>query len=163
MRSLNLIRNYYFFVMIVLSFSVLSSAYIMEYFYDLPPCKLCIYQRIPYFFILLVSIFSIFLKDKKIPFYFIFFLFLSSASISLFHSLVERGIVNFDVGCTSTPVAFDNIDDLRAHLDTVPLTKCDEIIFSLFGLSLANINFLISLFFIFLNLYFTFSKDEKRY
>ncbi len=163
MKILNLFRGYYFFVVIIFSLLILSSVYVMEYFYDLPPCKLCVYQRIPYFLILIFSIFSIFLKDKKIPFYFIFFFFLSSASISLFHSLVERGILSFDSGCTSNTGSFDSIDDLREHLEIVPITKCDEIVFSFLGLSLANINFIISLFFIFLNLYFTFSKDEKSY
>ena len=162
MKIMRFIRSYYFFVTMILSFLILSSAYIMEYFYNLPPCKLCVYQRIPYFLIFIVSIISIFFEDKQIPFYFIFLFFLSSASISLFHSLVERGFVIFDSGCSSNVGSFENIDDLRAHLDLVPLTKCDEIVFSFFGFSLANINFIISLLFIFLNLYFTFNRNEKR-
>lgn len=162
MKALNFLKRYYFFLTLITSFFVIISAYILEFFYNFPPCKLCIYQRIPYFFIFVVSIISIFFLDKRIIFYFIFFLFLSSASISLFHSLVERGLVDFDVGCTSTTDSFENIEDLRLHLEQVPLTKCDEIIFSFLGLSLANINFMISLLFIFLNLCFTFIPNEKK-
>ena len=51
---------------------------------------------------------------------------------------------------------FESIEDLRNHLDSVALTKCDEIIFSVMGLSLANINSLISLSLVLLNIYFIF-------
>ena len=74
--------------------------------------------------------------------------------ISLFHSLVERGVVEYESGCTSSVSNFESIEDLRIHLEGVPLTKCDEILFSVMGLSLANINSIISLILVFLNIYF---------
>ena len=49
---------------------------------------------------------------------------------------------------------FDSIEDLRTHLESVALTKCDEIIFSILGLSLANINSLISFSLVLFNIYF---------
>jgi len=77
-----------------------------------------------------------------------------SMIVSFYHSLVERGLINFEMGCTSMNQDFSNIDDLKKYLDEVPITKCDEILFSVFGLSLANINFLISFLINLLNLYF---------
>tara|TARA_Y100001960_G_C14661467_1_gene821065 strand:+ start:518 stop:781 length:264 start_codon:yes stop_codon:yes gene_type:complete len=77
-----------------------------------------------------------------------------SMIVSFYHSLVERGLINFEIGCTSMNQDFSNIDDLKKYLDEVPIAKCDEILFSVFGLSLANINFLISFLINLLNLYF---------
>ena len=67
---------------------------------------------------------------------------------------MERGIVEYSSGCTSSVGNFESIEDLRMHLDSVPLTKCDEILFSVMGFSLANINTIISLSLVLFNIYF---------
>ena len=147
-------KKYYFLLMFIVSLFVILGAYILEYIYNFPPCKLCIYQRIPYFLIFFICIISFFVKYKNIYFYSTFFLLFSSFLIALFHSLVERGIIEYESGCTSSVSNFESIDDLRIHLEGVPLTKCDEILFSVMGLSLANINSIISLILVLLNIYF---------
>ena len=53
--------------------------------------------------------------------------------------------MSYDIGCTSTNMDFENIEDLRNFLEEVPITKCDEISFSIYGLSLANLNLIISI------------------
>ena len=148
------IKKYYFGLVFTISLVIISGAYILEFFYNFPPCELCIYQRIPYFFILFICIVSFFMEYKNIHFYSIFFLFFTSFLISSFHSLVERGIVEYSSACTSSVENFENIEDLRMHLDSVPLTKCDEILFSVMGFSLANINTIISLSLVLFNIYF---------
>ena len=147
-------KKYYFLLMFIVSLFVILGAYILEYIYNFPPCKLCIYQRIPYFLIFFICIISFFVKYKNIYFYSTFFLLFSSFLIALFHSLVERGVVEYESGCTSSVSNFESIEDLRIHLEDVPLTKCDEILFSVMGLSLANINSIISLILVLLNIYF---------
>ncbi len=149
-----IIKKYYFVLVFTLSLMIISGAYILEFFYNFPPCELCIYQRIPYFFILFICIISFFMEYKNIHFYSIFFLFFISFLIAFFHSLVERGIIEYSSGCTSSVENFESIEDLRLHLDSVPLTKCDEILFSVMGFSLANINTIISLSLVLFNIYF---------
>ena len=148
------IKKYYFLLIFTISTVIIVGAYVLEYLYNFPPCKLCIYQRIPYFLILLVCLTSFFMEYRNIHFYTIFFLLFSSFLIATFHSLVERGLVKYDSGCSSSMNDFDNIEDLRTHLESVALTKCDEIIFSVLGLSLANINSLISFSLVLFNIYF---------
>ena len=143
----------YFQIIFVSSLLIIFSVYIIEFNFNIPPCKLCLYQRIPYFIIILLSFFSIVFKWKYFSILTNSLLFLISALISLFHSLVERGFIEFEIGCTSSNKSFSNIDELRNYLNEVPLVKCDEIIFSLFGFSFANMNFIISLFFIFVSVY----------
>ena len=89
-------------------------------------------------------------------------LFSLSAFVSLFHSLVERGIVDYELGCTSSNKEFSNIEDLRVFLEQVPIIKCDEILYSLFGLSFANMNFLISVFFVIISTYLLRSYARQK-
>ncbi len=148
------IKKYYFLIVFIISSIVIVSAYILEHIYNFPPCKLCIYQRIPYFLILFVCVTSFLVEYRNIHFYAIFFLFFSSFLIASFHSLVERGLIEYNSGCSSSINDFESIEDLRNHLESVALTKCDEIIFSIMGLSLANINSLISFSLVLFNIYF---------
>ena len=148
------IKKYYFQIVFIISSIIIVSAYILEYIYNFPPCKLCIYQRIPYFLILFVCVTSFLVEYRNIHFYAIFFLFFSSFLIASFHSLVERGLIEYNSGCSSSINDFESIEDLRNHLESVALTKCDEIIFSIMGLSLANINSLISFSLVLFNIYF---------
>ena len=143
----------YFQIIFVCSLLIIFSVYIIEFSFNIPPCKLCLYQRIPYFLIIFLSFFSLVLQWKDYSILANTVLFLTSALISLFHSLVERGFIEFEIGCTSSNKNFSNIEELRNYLNEVPLVKCDEIIFSFFGFSFANMNFIISLFFIFISVY----------
>ena len=156
------LKKYYFRVAFTISLVTISGAYILEFLYNFPPCELCIYQRIPYFFILFICIISFFMEYKNIHFYSIFFLFFTSFLIAFFHSLVERGIVEYSSACTSSVENFESIEDLRMHLDSVPITKCDEILFSVMGFSLANINTIISLSLVLFNIYFVWRLYESR-
>ena len=133
--------------------AILSAIYIEKVLGYLP-CKLCIYQRIPYFLILLVCSTSFFMEYRNIHFYTIFFLLVASFLIASFHSLVERGLIEYNSGCSSSINDFESIENLRNHLESVALAKCDEIIFSIMGLSLANINSLISFSLVLFNIYF---------
>ena len=155
-----LIKKYYFLIVFIASSSILISAYVLELFFNHPPCNLCEYQRVPYFLLLLISLVSV--KIKKIHLKILALIcFFSSFIISGFHSLVERKLVEFDIGCASTGGDIDNIEDLRNFLEQTPLIKCDEISFSILGLSLANLNFVISALLIILT-YYIFTKHENK-
>ena len=157
---INLIEKYYFFIVFIASSFILISAYVLELFFNHPPCNLCEYQRVPYFLLLLISLASV--KLKKIQLKIVALTcFVISFIISGFHSLVERKLVEFDIGCTSTGSDIDNIEDLRNFLEQTPLIKCDEISFSILGLSLANLNFVISALLIMIT-YYIFTKYENK-
>ena len=134
------------------------SAYIVEIFAKVPPCKLCIYQRIPYLIIIFVGIVSLIFKKELIFLYLSLLTFFINFFISFFHSLVERKLIRYDVGCSSSNESFEDIESLRMSLENTPIAKCDEINFSIFGLSLANINLIILIFFIFINILFIVKK-----
>lgn len=134
------------------------SAYIVEIFAKVPPCKLCIYQRIPYLIIIFLGFAFLIFKKEIIFLYLSLLIFFINFFISTFHSLVERKIISYDTGCSSSNQNFEDIESLRLSLENTPITKCDEIIFSIFGLSLANLNLIILIFFIFINILFIVKK-----
>ena len=100
-RLIKLLEKKYFSIVAIVSFSILTSAYVLELFFNHPPCNLCEYQRVPYFLLLLISMLSIRIKKNWLKF-FSLICFLVSFAIAGFHSLVERKLIEFDIGCTST-------------------------------------------------------------
>ena len=144
MSNFQFIRKNSEYFLIIISFCILISTLLIEYVLNFPPCKLCIYQRIPFILIIILGIGLVLLKKKK-EFFFIFIILqIVNFFIAFFHSLVERGIVEFEMNCTSTGADIQTIEELRIFLENVPIAKCNEISFSIMGLSLANFNLIVS-------------------
>ena len=136
------------------SFLAIIFALYYQYFENYPPCELCIYQRIPYILIILFSIIYFFSRLFKYISVLLIFLFLSSFALALTHFGVEKGLWQISSSCSNATQEFDNIDQLRAFLSTVPITKCDEVTWSFAGISMAGYNLIYSLINILVTLYF---------
>ena len=145
MSNFQFIRKNSEYFLIIISFCILISTLLIEYVFDFPPCKLCIYQRIPYILIIILGITLIFLRKKKEFLFSFIVLQIVNFVIASFHSLVERGVVEYEMNCTSTGADIQTIEELRIFLEKVPITKCNEILFSIMGLSLANFNLIVSI------------------
>ena len=145
MSNFQFIRKNSEYLLIIISFCILISTLLIEYVFDFPPCKLCIYQRIPYILIIILGITLVFLRKKKEFLFSFIVLQIVNFVIASFHSLVERGVVEYEMNCTSTGADIQTIEELRIFLEKVPITKCNEILFSIMGLSLANFNLIVSI------------------
>ena len=145
MSNFQFIRKNSEYFLIIISFCILISTLLIEYVFNFPPCKLCIYQRIPYILIIILGITLIFLRKKKEFLFSFIVLQIVNFVIASFHSLVERGVVEYEMNCTSTGADIQTIEELRIFLEKVPITKCNEILFSIMGLSLANFNLIVSI------------------
>jgi disulfide bond formation protein DsbB len=124
-------------------------AYISEYGFDLKPCILCIYQRIPYAVGALLGIiaFVFFRKKRKALCVCALLLvgcFFVDAGIAAFHSGVEYGWWKGtdDCGAGGTP---DSMEALRAQLMHAATVRCDEPQFTFLGISMAGYNFFYAL------------------
>ena len=161
MFNFQFIRKNSEYLLITVSFCILISTLLIEYIFNFPPCKLCIYQRIPYLLIIIFGIGLVFFKKMR-EFLFIFIMLqIANFFIAFFHSLVERGVVEYEMNCTSTGSDIQTIDELRNFLEKVPIAKCNEILFSIMGLSLANFNLIVSVLLI-LWAYARLSFNEQR-
>ena len=128
------------------SFFGLFFAFYFQYIENYPPCKLCLYQRIPYYISIIITLlYALNVFDKRILISLLGLNFLSSFMISGFHFGVEQKFWEYSSGCTSNIDSFENIDQLRNFLEKTEIVKCDEVILSFFGISMAAGNMLISL------------------
>jgi disulfide bond formation protein DsbB len=129
----------------------LSAAYISQYGFDLKPCILCLYQRIPYTLNILSGIFA-FLATFRYPRLAVLLLalcagaFFAGAGIAGFHVGVEQGWWEGLPSCGGDIIPQNvSIEELRLSLTHQDIVRCDKPAFVLFGISMAGYNCLLSL------------------
>ena len=139
---------------------ILISAYYIEYILKVPACSMCIYQRIPYF---LSTIIIVFFFLKKIDFkklIIILFLFtLINTGLSFYHMGIEQGFFN-ELNTCKDEINASNTKDLLSQLKSKGVVSCKEVGFTIFGLSLATINFIVNI--ILIMFYWIILKNEKK-
>lgn len=152
------IKSFYIIIFILSFFTLISAIYI-EYAIGAKPCKLCLYQRLPYLFAILTSIFGYYNDKIKIWVYIILIIFLISFILSLYHVGIEQGVFPEFSGCVTD---LSNITDKEKLLESLRETppNCKDVNFKLIGLSLATINVIISFGIAIIS--FIFIKNEKN-
>ena len=139
---------------------MLISAFYLEYFHGALPCDLCITQRWFHVAIIAYSLIILFISDntsisKKLVLIGGGVLWLSSSLAGLYHFGIEMNFWTGPDGCSSN-IDFSK-DTLTYLLNKSPI-KCDEVMFKLFGLSLAGWNAFASFFIFLLTNIFLFNK-----
>ena len=136
-------KNFFLLVFLISSISLLAAIYI-EYILNIRPCKLCIYQRIPYILSIFVCFFGYNLSNKTIPFLALISLFVFNSLLSGYHLGIENLVFPEFSGCKNDSMNIQDKDQLLNALKDINIS-CKDVIFKIFGLSLATINFMISL------------------
>ena len=135
-----------FKISFIISSLMLLSAFYLEYFHGALPCDLCITQRwfhgaiIAYSFTIILIINKSFISNKLLILVGAI-LWLSSFLAGLYHFGIEMNFWTGPDGCSSN-IDFSK-DTLTYLLNKSPI-KCDEVMFEIFGLSLAGWNALAS-------------------
>ena len=138
-------KNFYLFVLFY-SLSAIFFALYIEYILGYKPCKLCIYQRIPYIISIFISFvgYNYFKNDKILIL--IIVIFLISVLVSGYHFGIENNIFEEFSGCAVNSLEIVNKTELLKSLND-KVISCKDVDFKLFGISLAGINLLFSLLF----------------
>tara|TARA_B100001123_G_C14986051_1_gene897646 strand:+ start:95 stop:577 length:483 start_codon:yes stop_codon:yes gene_type:complete len=149
----------YLLVFIVL---VLISAFIIEHQFGHRPCKLCLYERIPYFLsILLIGKILLTRGYEKITLLILFLVFACSAILAFYHFGIEQGFFKESLSCTAVNFS-ENLskEDLLKQLEQNSVS-CKDISFKILGFSLATINtiFSVTLSVIFIKLFINYGKN----
>ena len=142
------INNLNFFFLFSCSI-ILLVVYYLEYFLDLKPCILCIYQRIPYFFAIFLAIIFLFLEDYKFQkiFYYLYSItFLLSLLLAIYHFGIENNFWSAFTSCEINDSYIKDKSNLKEYLLEKEFVSCSKVNFTLFGISLASYNIIISLF-----------------
>lgn len=122
---------------------LLVGAYISQLGFGLYPCEMCWWQRWPHFAALAFALVSLLMRPKAAWVALAAGAILASGLIGLFHAGVEYGWWQGVTSCAAIPQAADGQSALDAIMNA-PVVRCDEAAWSLFGISLAGFNFLIS-------------------
>jgi len=133
-------------MLLIGSGGLLAGAYGFQYFGDLQPCVLCLYQRVPHAVVIVLALAAIALSPRPVVGWIIAAVGLAvaiGAGIAGFHVGVEQHWWEGTAECGSTAAA-DTIEALRAQLLAQPVTRCDEVPWSLFNVSMAGYNFAFS-------------------
>ena len=148
-------------LLIVISLALIS-VFIIEYVLGHEPCKLCVYQRIPYIIAILLIIKILFVKTyEKIILFLLFIIFLISLFLAFYHFGIEQGFFNESVVCEATNLEKNlTKEDLLKQLKQSNIS-CKEVNVRILGMSLATINTIFSLVLsvIFFKLYKNYEKN----
>ena len=153
-------------IFLIIIFAVISltsiSALIIQYWLGHEPCKLCLYERVPYFLsILLLIKILLFKKNEKITLLILSLVFVGSSALAFYHFGIEQGFFSQSLLCKA--------EDLSKILSKEQLLEqlkqnsvsCKDVSFRILGLSLATINTIFSLFLsvIFMKLFLNYAKN----
>ena len=148
-------------ILTIISFTIIS-ALIVQYWLGHEPCRLCLYERIPYFLSMLLITKIFFIKKyEKTTLLILFLVFMSSAALAFYHFGIEQGFFSESLACTTGDLSKTlSKEELLQQLKQNSI-GCKNVSFRILGLSLAAINTIFSLVLsvIFLRLFMNYEKN----
>lgn len=136
-------------LVVALGLFALGAAFAFQYIGGLAPCILCIWQRYPYGVAIALGLVAFLLAGKPQAARALIALaglvFLADAAIAAFHVGVEQKWWEGTAECGGSLAAGVSAEELKAQLLAAPVVRCDEVPWSLFGISMAGYNFLLAL------------------
>lgn len=135
------------------SVAMFGGALMFQYIGGLAPCILCTYQRIPYGVTIAVSLLALPLagtlgfRGLAVAVGLCGLAFAAGAAIAGFHVGVEQHWWEGLSGCSSSIDPSLSFAELKAQILAAPVVRCDDIPWSMFGISMAGYNFLASVVF----------------
>ena len=132
-------------VILFISIFALIAAYFVEYILGYKPCNLCLIERLPYFFaIIIIFLYLTINRFEKFILIFLGLIFASGTILSFYHFGIEQGFFKESLVCVSNnEINILNKEDLLKEFQKT-VVSCKDVEFTLFGLSLATINVIIS-------------------
>lgn len=132
-------------IALVVPAALLGGALLGQYAFGLFPCEMCLWQRWPHLAAIALGLIALALRgaSRKLLVALAGLAILASGLIGGFHAGVEYGWWEGITSCATMGGAGSG--DPLADIMNAPLVRCDVAPWSLFGISLAGWNFIISL------------------
>ncbi|HTI86295.1 MAG TPA: disulfide bond formation protein B [Alphaproteobacteria bacterium] len=143
------------------SIAALAGVFVFQFGFGLIPCELCLWQRLPHALAILVAGVGLsqtraagrmLYPDKAMPWRMLTalaavlaLLHLAGAGTAAFHVGVEQHWWAGTEACTGAAPSGLSVEDLRARLLVTPPARCDQIAWSLFGITLAGLNLMLEI------------------
>ena len=135
-------------VILVASAAVVGGALLFQYIGGLQPCELCLYERWPYYAMMVLSVLALAAGRPGVSAWvagLAALVFLASAGLAFYHVGVEQHWFAGPSACTGASPGSGSVEDFRKQLMAQQPVRCDEPQWALFGVSLAGWNLLVSL------------------
>ena len=133
-------------LMLVLSIVAILTAYFIQYTLGHQPCNLCLIERAPYIFsILIISICLFIQKFEKIILIILSLTFFAAALLSFYHFGIEQGFIKESSVCDLKSLENELSKEALLNQLKEMSISCKDVTFKVFGLSLATFNIFISL------------------
>ncbi len=148
---------------LIFSILALTAAYFVQYVLGHKPCNLCLIERVPYIFAVLIIILTLILKKfEKFVLILLSLIFVSATIISFYHFGIEQGFFEESLVC-KLDNNINNLskDDLLKELEKETIS-CKDVSFRIFGFSLAAINAVISLILSVINIKLFFNYEKNK-
>ena len=137
-------KKFYLIILFVSFISIISALYI-EYILQYEPCKLCIYQRLPYVAAIFISFIGYNYSTNDKILIIIIMIFTISAIISGYHFGIENNLIEEISSCTNNSLEISNKSKLLETLNKSMPVDCKDATFKILGVSLAAINTILSI------------------
>ena len=133
-------------VLAIIVFASVLFSFSLEFFLNLIPCKLCLYQRYLWLLLLLACMLNI--KQSSNSKYFEIIIIITLCviiTLSFYHSGIEFGLFNNIISCVSdNKETANSIEELDFLIRNTKNMDCAFPKFKIFHLSLSNLSFLFS-------------------
>ena len=133
-------------VILLFSIFAITAAYFIQYVLGHQPCNLCLIERIPYIFSIIIILVCLFLQKFEKFFLIILSLtFFTAALLAFYHFGIEQGFIKESLVCDLNIQSNELTKEaLLNQLKEMPVS-CKDVTFKIFGLSLATFNIFINL------------------
>ena len=120
-------------------------AYFIQHVLGHQPCNLCLIERIPYIFsIIIISVCLFSQKFEKIVLMILSLIFFSASLLSFYHFGIEQGFIEESLVCDLNSLSSELTKEaLLNQLTEMPIS-CKNVTFKILGLSLATFNIFIT-------------------
>lgn len=134
-------------VVAVASTAIVLGASFFQHVVGIPPCPLCLQQRVPHYVAVPIALVVTLLAWRRAPraltalgFAALIVALLTAAGIGAYHAGVEWGFWAGPSDCTGEIAPFGNAGGLLNQMQTTSVIRCDVVLFRFLGLSLAGWN-----------------------
>lgn len=129
------------------SAGLLAGAFMFQHLGGMAPCEFCLWQRWPHALGILLGVLLLVpaLRGLRALRAVGALAMAVGAGIALLHTGVERGWWEGPTECSSSLGAGMSTDDLLKAIQSAPIVRCDEVAWSMAGLSMASWNGILSL------------------
>ena len=159
-----MLQKYWVYLVALFSVVALASAFIAEFYFDLAPCEMCLKQREPYYIIIVGFILiTIFKWQDRIWFYLgVQLISIYGLFYSIWHVGIENKLLSGPAECSDGLIITNNASDLKEQILSKPVINCEDVAWSIFGLSAATINSMLLFLIFILNAIYILNNYGKK-